>query len=282
MRKLLDRFPIKSGMTEVKMSKKKLSNLPKHVVIIMDGNRRWARSRGFSVLTGHNFVMDRILEPLVDRAIERGIAYLTFWAFSTENWERDRREVEGIMRIFRKGFSKSAEVLHKKGVRLKIIGDLSKFPKDIQTNASKWVETSRNNRKITVCFALNYGGRDEILRAVNRLIKVRLEKAIIPRLPGVSPSPGTRRNDRAGLNSLPALSNSIDEDELTSRLDTAGMPDPDLIIRTGGEQRLSGFMLWQCAYSELYFTKMLMPDFSPREFDRAIDDFLTRKRRFGK
>lgn len=252
--------------------------MPKHVAIIMDGNRRWARKKGWSAVTGHDFVADKVLEPLVDRAIELGISYITFWAFSTENWERNKREVAGMMRIFRKGLKRSVKRLHEKGARLKILGDIDRFPSDIAKQAREWIEISKDNKKITVSFALNYGGRNEILRVIERLIAAK-----VPQLSGSSHLTRKVRDDTAGLESLPTVSNGlVTEDEFEKYLDTHGMPDPDLIIRTGGEQRLSGFMSWQSAYSELYFPETLMPDFTPREFDKAMMEYQRRSRRFGK
>lgn len=226
------------------------SSVPTHVAIIMDGNRRWAKKKGLGALNGHQHVVDNVIEPLVDRCIERGIPYLTLWAFSTENWQRDKAEVEGMMKLFRKAFEKKVEDLHKKGVRLNIIGDIDRFPKDIANNAKKWVELSQNNTKITVSFALNYGGREEILRAVNQLIK-------------------------EGKTEVTA-------EEFSAHLATGTIPDPDLIIRPGGQFRLSGFLPWQSVYAELYFTDSLMPEFGKEELDRALEDFATRQRRFGK
>ncbi len=231
--------------------KQKPSAIPKHVAIIMDGNRRWAQKKGLGALNGHQYVVDNVIEPLVDRCIELGIPYLTLWAFSTENWQRDRAELEGMMQLFRRAFEKRVEDLHKKGVKLNIIGDIDKFPKDIAANAKKWVDLSRENTKITVSFALNYGGREEILRAVNEVIKEGNGEAVTA-------------------------------EQFESHLATAGFPDPDLIIRPGGQFRLSGFLPWQSVYAELYFTDVLMPDFGAKELDAALGDFAIRKRRFGK
>ena len=133
-------------------------SIPKHVAIIMDGNRRWARKRGLSAVTGHDQVADKVLEPLVDRCIELGIPYVTFWAFSTENWERNKREVKGMMRIFRKGLNESAERLFEKGVRLRILGDIDGFPKDIAQQAKEWVERSKDNKSIDMSFSISLSG----------------------------------------------------------------------------------------------------------------------------
>jgi len=229
-----------------------------HVAIIMDGNRRWAKKQGLGAIHGHERVVNDVIESLVDRCIELGIPYLTLWAFSTENWGRDKTELEGIMRLFRSAFKKSAEDLHKKGVQLRILGEIDKFPKDIAENAKHWVEISKNNTKITVSFALNYGGRDEILRSVRKLLAEKM------------------------LNGNEFDPFQLTEQDISSHLDTARLPDPDLIIRSGGEKRLSGFMAWQSVYSELYFTETLMPDFTIAEFDNALEDYASRQRRFGK
>lgn len=237
-------------MTEenIKLDKK---NMPKHVAIIMDGNRRWAAQRGLGPVAGHEAAAKKAVEPIIDRAVDLGINFLTFWAFSTENWKRDKTELIGLFKIFRDGLKEKTEKLRKKGVRLRILGDISKFPKDIAKRAIEGVKKSAGNRQITVSFALNYGGRPEILRAVKQMIKDKV------------------RPER------------LDEELFSSYLFTAGIPDPDLIIRTGGETRISGFMPWQGVYAELYFTPVLWPDFTPREFDKALASFQKRARRFG-
>ena len=225
-----------------------MKTIPQHVAIIMDGNRRWAKERGLPVLAGHQKVADEILEPLVEYAAKQGVAYITFWAFSTENWNRDRAEVEGIMRIFRHVIGKRWQRLHEKGVRVRVIGDISKFSSDIKESLDKVIEQTKNNTKITAVFALNYGGHDEILRAVNRL----------------------------------AGNTPVTEEMFATSLDTSGIPDPDLIVRTSGERRLSGFLPWQSVYSELYFPNWYMPEFTPEKFDEVLDEYAKRKRRFGK
>lgn len=234
------------------------TKLPKHVGIIMDGNRRWAKKRGLGVVAGHAKAVDEVTEKLIERAGERGIEYLTLWAFSTENWNRDERELKGIMKLFRKALESKVEKFVKQGAKLKMIGDMSRFDEDIQEGMRKAEEVSRDNTKITVSFALNYGGRDEILRAVNKMEQDSDR---------VQPSQGEGR--------------TLGERELEKYLDTAGMPDPDLIIRTGGEKRLSGFLTWQSVYSELYFTDLMFPDFLPSELDKALEEYQNRQRRFG-
>lgn len=217
------------------------TKIPRHVAIIMDGNRRWAKKQGLSAVGGHNFVVDKVIEPIIEHCGDLGIKYLTLWAFSTENWKRDPVELSGIMELFKRGVMGKLGDLIKKGARLRFIGDLTKFSKDLQVGMSRAVEESKDNTGINVTLALNYGGRDEIKRAV----------------------------EKGGV-------------EFEKYLDTAGMQDPDLIIRTGGEQRMSGFMMWQSAYSEFYFNETLMPDFTVDKFDEAIEEYQKRQRRFGK
>lgn len=232
------------------MSSSPFAVLPRHVGIIMDGNRRWAKEHGLELLRGHERVSDEVIEPLIDRCIELGIPYVTLWAFSTENWNRDEKEVSGLMQLFRRALQKSSKRLMDKGVKLKAIGDISRFPEDISAGLVEWMKMSEENTKITVNFALNYGGRDEIIRAVNKALEAHPEK--------------------------------ITDELLSQHLDTSGMPDLDLLIRPGGEKRLSGFLPWQSVYAELYFTDVLMPDFTPEELDTALGEFSKRKRRFGK
>lgn len=229
--------------------------IPQHIAIIMDGNRRWAREQGLPILAGHRKVADEILESLVEHAAKREVKFITFWAFSTENWERDKGEVQGILRIFRHVIKKRWQRLHEKGVRVAVIGDISKFPPDIRQALADVVEQTKNNTKITAVFALNYGGRDELIRAVNKWCQ------------------NLELNDQ---------NSKITQEELEKYLDTDGIPDPDLIIRTGGEQRLSGFLLWQSEYSELWFPSWYMPEFTPERLDEAIAEFQARKRRFGR
>lgn len=224
------------------------TKIPTHIAVMMDGNRRWARERGLPVLEGHRKVANDILEPLIEYAAKQGVKYITLWAFSTENWNRSEQEVRGIMQIFRHVIRKRWQKLHEKGVRIRVIGDISKFPEDIHSALTKVIKQTKNNTKITTIFALNYGGRDEILRAIKKL-------------------KNTTR---------------VHEKEFSSLLDTSGIPDPEIIVRTGGEQRLSGFLLWQSQYSELYFPSWYMPEFTPEKLDEVIDEYKKRNRRFGK
>jgi len=222
--------------------------IPKHIAIIMDGNRRWARAHKLPVLEGHRRVANVVLEKLVEHGAKRGVQYITFWAFSTENWNRAADEVKGIMTILKKSIGYFGKRMHEKGVRLLVIGDLSRLEIQLQRSITSVVELTKHNKKITVVIALNYGGRDEIIRAIKQITH-----------------PDT-----------------ITEEIFSQLLDTHGIPDPDLLIRTGGEQRLSGFLPWQSAYSELYFPEWYMPDFTPSRLDEAIEEFARRQRRFGK
>jgi undecaprenyl diphosphate synthase len=227
-------------------------HLPTHIALIMDGNRRWATSHKLDILKGHEYVANRVIEDLVTHCVKRGIKYLTLWAFSTENWNRDQREVMGLLQLFRSAFTRNAARLHEMGVRINMIGDRSRFPADIQENIAKWLADTATNDSITVTFALNYGGRDELLRAVKKMMAT-----------GVT-------------------AEEVTPEILATHLDTTDLPDPDLIIRPGGEQRLSGLLPWQSVYSELYFTDVLMPDFGPEQLDNALEEFAKRRRRYGK
>lgn len=246
-------------MNETKVS------VPSHIAIIMDGNRRWARAKGLPISAGHRKVANDILEPLIEHAARLGVKYLTFWAWSTENWQRDKREVEGIMRLFQHVISSRWQRLHKKGVRIRTIGDISAFKSEIREALEKVTVQTKNNTTITVTFALNYGGRDEIVRAINRVI--RDKQYVI-----------SEENDKR----LTSHVSHITQEDFSAFLDTAGIPDPELIVRTGGEQRLSGFLPWQGVYSELYFPSWFMPEFTPEKLDEVIGEYKRRQRRFGK
>ncbi len=220
--------------------------IPSHIAIIMDGNRRWAREHNLPALEGHRRVVDKILEPLIEHAAALGVRHLTLWAWSTENWKRESSEVKGIMNLLRYGFSTFGDRMHAQGIRILVIGNTADFDADIQVLLNRYVEKTKNNTKITVTFALNYGGRDEIIRALQKT---------------ENPIKTT--------------------DQFSQLLDTAGTPDPDMIVRPGGEKRLSGFLLWQSQYSELFFEDWYMPDFTPDKLDMLIDAFGERQRRFG-
>ena len=229
----------------------------------MDGNRRWARLRKLPALAGHREVANHVLEKLVEHAAKRGIKYMTFWAFSTENWDRAAGEVKGIMGILATSIKPFGKRMMEKGVKLLVIGDLSRIDPRLRKGIEDVVEKTKHNRRITVTIALNYGGRDEMIRAMNKAISYQLS--------------AISRNKKSDTDDWRLTTESFSQ-----YLDTKGIPDPDFIIRTGGEQRLSGFLLWQSQYSELYFPTFLMPDFTPERLDEAIEEFVHRKRRFGK
>jgi undecaprenyl diphosphate synthase len=220
-----------------------------HLGIIMDGNRRWAKEQGLPSFEGHRAGYDKV-EEVAQWCQEAGIKYLTLFAFSTENWQRSKEEVSLLMQLLNLAFTRDIEKLHKDNVRVKVIGQWDALSESMQDAIAKAEEMTKNNTGLNLNVAISYGGRQEIVDAVNRILKNPPE--------------------------------SIDEAGLSKRMYTAGQPDPDLIIRTSGEQRTSGFLLWQAAYSELYFTPVYWPAFSKKEFDLALDAFDLRERRFGK
>lgn len=226
----------------------KNSYLPRHVGIIMDGNGRWAKKRLMPRSFGHNAGMKAMIE-LVAHAAKLGIGYVTVYALSTENIaSRPRDELEGLYNLIRKYFTDHVKELYAQGARVRVIGDISSLPDDIQRLLKAGESNSPQNAKFTLTFALNYGSRAELVHALCEI---------------------TKNGD------------AISEESVENALYTAGLPDPDLIIRTGGEVRLSNFLLWQAAYAELYFTDVLFPDFTPAEFDKAIAEYSKRNRRFG-
>lgn len=214
----------------------------------MDGNGRWAKRRLLPRNLGHKAGMDRMI-GLAEHAKNAGIKYLTVYALSTENLSRPQEELEGLFGLLRKYFTTNVKKLYKQNAAVKIIGDLTKLPRDIADLLKEGEKNSPESADFTMVFAINYGSRSEIVGAVNRAVE-RGEK--------------------------------VDEKGLCSLMYTGSLPDPDLIIRTGGEMRLSNFLLYQSAYSELYFTDVLFPDFSDGELDKAIKEFACRERRFGK
>lgn len=223
--------------------------LPLHVGIIMDGNGRWAKKRLMPCSFGHKAGMNRMV-GLAEHARQLGIKYLTVYALSTENLtSRPREELDGLFSLFRKYFDENIKKLYAQNARVKILGDLSALPADVAELLIRGEKGSPENAEFTLLFAINYGGRAEILNAVNRAV----EKG-----------------------------QKLDEKAFSSLLYTDGIPDPDLIIRTGGELRLSNFLTYQAAYSELYFTDVFFPDFSDKELDKAIKNYSERERRFGK
>ncbi|MBI4239824.1 di-trans,poly-cis-decaprenylcistransferase [Candidatus Uhrbacteria bacterium] len=221
-----------------------------HVAFIMDGNRRWARHKGVPTLMGHQKGYEN-LKTIADAIFDRGINVATFFAFSAENWKRSKREVTYLLNLLGGALGKDVSVLHSKGIKLKFIGDIDGFGTNMSTKMRKVMETTKRNKKGTLVIAANYGGRADILNAVRSLIAANIEPE------------------------------KIIEDVFSRALTTAGLPDPDLLIRTSGEQRLSGFLPWQTVYSELYFTEKMWPDFSVDDLDIALGDYASRERRFG-
>jgi undecaprenyl diphosphate synthase len=223
---------------------------PRHVAIIMDGNGRWAAQRGLPRLAGHDAGTENI-RRITFKAGELGIRYLTLWAFSTENWRRPEDEVQGIMQILARAIESETEELHRQGAQLRHIGDLSALEPELQDAIRAAMNLTRNNDKLVLTLAFNYGGRHEILTAVQSIVE-------------------------AGV-----AAEAVTEDLIAQHLFTHGLPDPDLVIRTSGEHRMSNFLIWQAAFAELYFSPVFWPDFGPDELVAAIDDFGRRERRFG-
>lgn len=220
---------------------------PEHIGIIMDGNGRWATRRGLPRNLGHKAGIVSV-EKTIDACMELGVKVCTFFAFSTENWKRSKQEIEGIFTLLRDYISNEENIFLKKQIKLDYIGVLDPFPEDLKQALIDTKEKTKNFTKLTIIFALNYGGRDDLVRAVNR----QVEKG-----------------------------EKVDEKTLLASLDTGLYPQPDIIIRTSGEQRLSNFLLYQMAYSELYFPKVLWPDFNKKHLVKIIKNFNKRERRFG-
>jgi len=229
--------------------------LPQHVSVIMDGNNRWAKARNLPAKSGHGQGA-KIARDIVDSCLSRNIKYLTLFAFSSENWLRPRQEVRGLMALFLTVLRrKEISQLHKRNVRLKFIGNRSSFSQKLQKNMSDVEELTRNNTEMTVIVAADYGGRWDIANAVSQIV------------------------DKVADGEL--SKDAIDADLLNQYTSSSEFPDPDLCIRTGGEHRISNFLLWQFAYTELYFTDCYWPDFDDAQFQLALDDFSKRQRRYG-
>jgi len=224
---------------------------PQHVAIIMDGNGRWARKRGLLRLAGHNAGGDNI-RPVVKIFADHGVKYLTIYMFSTENWNRPRLEVAGLLGLLAKKIDRETRTFHQDNIRLLHLGRLDRLSQKLREKVQAAVELTKNNTGLTLCLAFDYGGRDEIVQAVRRIAS-------------------------AGI-----ADDNIDESVFVRHLYSPDIPDPDLVIRTGGESRLSNFLLWQAAYSELYFTPVLWPDFGLSDIEEALSEYRRRQRRFGK
>lgn len=224
---------------------------PTHIAIIMDGNGRWAAARGLPRLEGHRAGTEN-LRQIIRASVEFGVKYLTLYAFSTENWGRPKEEVNGLLTILESVIDRELKELKEEGVRIVHVGRLEAMPKKVREKVRHSMEITQNNDRLILNIAWNYGGRDEIVYAIQQIIKS-----------GIAPE-------------------AVNEEVITQHLFTSGCPDPDLIIRTSGEMRVSNFLIWQSAYSEWYFTPTLWPDFNKEELRKAIEEYSHRKRRFGK
>jgi len=224
--------------------------IPTHVAIIMDGNGRWARARGLPRLAGHRAGTEN-LRRIITACVEFGVKYLTIYAFSTENWGRPREEVDGLLNILEDVIDHELAELHQEGVQLRHIGRLERLDPKLQRKVSDAIELTKNNDRLLLSIAWNYGGRDEIVCAIQKMIR-----------DGIRPD-------------------EVTTDLVSRYLFTAGLPDPDLIIRTSGELRVSNFMIWQGAYAEWYVTPVYWPDFGKEELRKALDTYAKRDRRYG-
>lgn len=226
------------------------NKLPLHLGIILDGNRRWAKEKGLNTLMGHRSGSDNI-KKIAKASFKKGIQVVTVFAFSTENWQREEKELDYLMKLFKSFVTKDTKELQEQGVRIKFFGRLSDFDLDLRKEMTRIEKKTKTNNKGQLNVCLSYGGRDEIVRAVNKAIA----------------------KSKGG---------EVTEEMINNNLDSKGLADPDLIIRTSGEQRLSGFLSWQSVYSELYFTKKYWPAFDLEDLDIALKEYAKRKRRFGK
>ncbi|MCL1996687.1 MAG: polyprenyl diphosphate synthase [Defluviitaleaceae bacterium] len=241
-----------------------MKNLPSHIAIVMDGNRRWAKKRMLPKAAGHR-AGAKALENLTKEANKLGLKYLTVYAFSTENWKRDSEEVSGLMSILREYIDNYLKGADRENMRLKIIGDRAALDYDIQQKIKDLENQTKENSGLTLIIAISYGGRDEILRAIKKLVKTEIKDSI---------------NAIEAIDAIDTI-DTIEATHFERYLDTYQIPDPELLIRTSGEMRLSNFMLWQLAYTEIYFTETLWPDFTIEDLTVAIDDFNQRTRRHG-
>ncbi len=249
----MDIFKFKKDTTKEKIQID-MERIPAHIAIIMDGNGRWAKQRKLPRTMGHRAAMKNI-KMMVEESSNLGVKYLTLYAFSTENWKRSKEEVGALMDLVVEFINKEFEELHRNNVKLNSIGDISKLPEKSRAAVENAMYKTRNNTGLTLNIALNYGGRDEIVKGVKEIAKEVLE--------------GKLQVD------------NIDDKIISDHLYTSGMPDPDIVIRPSGELRLSNYLLWQSAYSEFWFSNINWPDFTKEDLRRAISDFQKRDRRFG-
>ena len=230
-------------------------NIPKHIAVIMDGNGRWAKKKGKNRLFGHQNGV-KALKKLIEESARLNISYLTLFAFSTENWKRPKKEISTIMRLIVLVLKKELKTMMDNKIKLETIGDLEKLPENVKSNLIKTVNKTKNNNKLTLTGAINYGGKDDISNAFKLLLEKVKNNIISPK--------------------------KIDELIINNHLYTRNLPDVDLLIRTSGEQRISNFLLWKIAYAELYFSNVLWPDFNEKCLHDAIISYQNRERRFGK
>ncbi|MBO6260394.1 MAG: isoprenyl transferase [Lachnospiraceae bacterium] len=236
------------------MTDRNQEKIPKHIAVILDGNGRWAKAKGLPRKLGH-VQGAKTIEEVCELMWNHGVEYFTVYAFSTENWKRSEEEVSALMTILREYMVKSIQRANANNMRVRIIGEKSRLAEDIQKSIADLEKATVENTGLKFTIAINYGSRDEITRAVRRIVS-KAENGEIS-------------------------ADSITEDMISAELDTAGYPDPDLLIRTSGEQRISNFLLWQCAYSEFYFTDVLWPDFGEKDLAAALDAYAGRERRYG-
>lgn len=229
-------------------------NVPQHIAIILDGNGRWAKQHGMPRNYGHTQGAKNV-ETICREAWDLGVKYLTVYAFSTENWNRPKSEVDALMKLLRNYMKNCIKTAEKNHMRVRVIGDKTGLAEDIQDSIKRLEESSKNNDGLNFQIAINYGSRDEMLRGMKRMLEDYKENTF--------------------------LLSELDEAKFNSYLDTEGIPDPDLLIRTSGEQRISNYLLWQLAYTELYFTNIPWPDFTKEELVKAIEDYNNRDRRYG-
>jgi undecaprenyl diphosphate synthase len=241
-----------SNSSRVSAPPKLAAEPPQHIAIIMDGNGRWAKKRLMPRVAGHKRGVE-VVREMVRACAERGVKYLTLFAFSSENWRRPEEEVSFLMNLFKTALSHEVEALHKNGIRLMIAGDLSGLPREIGQAVREAQAKTAHNTTFTLTLCVNYGGRWDITQAMQKLLTVR-----------------------------PEIAPQVSADDLEPYLALAHAPEPDLFIRTGGEQRISNFLLWQLAYTELYFTDVLWPDFNAVALDTALASYHQRERRFGR
>jgi len=246
---------VRPGPDDLLANVRRNGHVPKHVAVIMDGNGRWARGRHMPRVFGHRSGMTAVRE-VIEGSVEAGVEFLSLFAFSRENWERPATEVAALMDLLVEYVGREAEELTAKGVQVRVLGDLSRLTPRAMAAVADVMQKTASNRRLVLNLFISYGARDEIVRAARALAREAAAGTLDP--------------------------DSISEEMLSARLYTADCPDPDLLIRTSGEQRISNFLLWQLAYSELYITTVLWPDFTRAELFKAIDEFQRRDRRYGR